>query len=73
MLKIIFYLAGLVVLALGALPIIKIVYQSQNALKMDYNDEIYFSYHGILAIVILLGSIGAAVMLFWVGRRDKRK
>jgi hypothetical protein len=72
-LKVAFYLVAIVVFTGGLFPVIKMFEQARTPHRMDYNDESYFNYHVILAIIFLLGSIAGAVSLIWMAHRFKTK
>lgn len=52
-------------------PIIRMIRQARGDGKMSYDDEVYFHYHAIFSVMILLGVVAAAITLFWMARRLK--
>ena len=66
-------IAGAVVAVTGLLPILHIARLSQNDARVGYYDYMYFNYSSILAVIILLASIAAGIILLWLGGRLKSK
>lgn len=60
--------AAFIVLALCAVPGFRFWQQVRSG-KADYQQEVYSSYNGLLAVGILLVGILVAAAILWVARR----
>ena len=57
----------------GLLPGLHIIKQSRDDARLGYYDYMYFNYNSVLAVIILLVSIAAGIILLWLGSRLKSK
>ena len=71
--KILCYTGAVAILVVGLLPAVKIIQQTKQDARMSYDDYAYFDFNAILSVIISLGSVAGAVILFWIGRRQKAK